>query len=313
MVRSQRAQLILVGSIAIAIVLIGLTIVLNSAVFTENVAGGSSPTVTDEVTQFDREALRNVRSLVVRINHESVYPGTGAGETAIDTDVRQNVTDYSRLLAQTYADTGSVYVNVSYEGTESIGNRIVQAKDGDFSSNPGGQSWTPVDDPFLLGRFVVNVDVTNTTAGEPFFMNLTDASGSTLNVSMEKTTEGELELNSSIDGGDVSEATCTPKNGRVLLDVVHGTSYTGDCSFNSTGHLEEPYTRLRFENGENVRGKYDLVMNRSDPASLSGVPNCASVNDPCRSVAVWAVNVTTRYDQGAFSFERNHSVTVYDP
>lgn len=313
MVRSQRAQLILVGSIAIAIVLIGLTIVLNSAVFTENVAGGSSPTVTDEVTQFDREAVRNVRSLTVRINHASVYAGTGAGEAAIDADVGENVSTYSRLMAQSYADTGSVYVNVTYEGTETFGNRIVQPEDGDFSSNPGGTSWTPVDDPFLLGRFVMNVDVTNSTTGEPFFLNITDSDGSTLNVSMQKTTEGELDLNSSIDGGNVSETTCTPKNGRVLLDVVHGTAYTGDCSFNSTGYLEEPYTRLHFENGGKLRGKYDLVMNRSDPASLSGVPNCASVNDPCRSVAVWSVNVTTRYDRGSFSFERNHNVTVYDP
>lgn len=313
MVSRERAQLILVGSIAIAVVLIGLTIVLNSAVFTENVAGGSSVGATGDVAEFDREAIRNVRSLVVRINHESVYSGTGGGETTLKGDVRQNVSAYSDVLAESYADSGSVYVNVTYEETGAIGNRIVQDDDANFSDNPGSDTWTLVDEPFVLGWYVVNVDVQNVSQTDPFYLELTDASGTELNVSMQQTSDGELDVNASIAGGNVSDVTCTPKNGRVLLDVLDGTSYTGDCSFNSTGYLQRPYAELRVVDGENGRGKYDVVMNRTDTASLNGVPNCASVNEPCRSIAAWSVNVTTVYETGSLSHERNREVTVYDP
>ena len=93
----DRAQLVLVGAIAIGIVLIALTTVLNSAVFTENVDGGRSVEVTGDVKEFDREAIRNVRSTTLRINHAKDYKDGSTGEDALEDDVARNVSNYSAV------------------------------------------------------------------------------------------------------------------------------------------------------------------------------------------------------------------------
>lgn len=312
MVADDRAQLVLVGAIAIAIVLIAMTTVLNSAVFTENVARGNSVEVSGDVEEFDRETVRNVRSLVIRVTHRTEYTTAGGnGEDDLKADVRENVSDYSRILTESYADTGSVFVNVTHEDT-TIGQRLLQDQDDDFARNDGQPTWTPIDDPFQLGWFVVNVDIENTSQSSPVYLELTDAAGSELNVSMRRTVDGDLAVHSEIDGGSVSDVTCDPRNGRVLVDVLEGTTYTGDCTFNSTEHLEPTYSEFRIVHGDNAQGKYDFVVNRSDGGSINGAPSCDSVEEPCRSIAVWSVNLTTHYQTGAVGYEKAHVVEVYD-
>lgn len=315
MVSDERAQLILVGAIAIGIVLIALTTVLNSAVFTENVAGGSSVEVTGDVQEFERESVRNVRSLVIRVNHGDVYQDSVSDRNALNASARDNVSSYSDILAETYADTGSVYVNVSYGGSPTFGDRIVQREDANFSkSSPGVPTWTVVNGPFEPGWFVVVLEVENVSRTTPMFVNLTNASGDVLNVSIRRTASNELAVNSSIGGSHRSNVTCQPQNGRVLLDVLEGVSYSGDCEFNTTAYLDEPYSSLKFENGNSARGKYDIVVNESAPPNT--IPNScgagASPLRPCEGVAIWTVEFTSHYETGPVSYEKTHNVSVYD-
>lgn len=307
----DRAQLLLVGAIAIGIVLIGLTTILNSAVFTENIAGGSPVEVTGDVEEFDREAVGTTRSVVLRVNHESVYRN---GETSeLNAHASGNVSSYSSILSESYADTGSVYVNITYEDTEKVGTRIVQDDDDDLARNPGQPTWSPLSGPpdARIGWFVMNVDVENVSQTDPVHVELTDTDGTELNVSMRRTIDGKLSVNSSVGGGNVSDVTCEPQNGRVLLDVLGGTSYDGSCSFNSTEYLDPPYSELRFVNGDDWQGKYDIVLN--DSASVSGMPSCAAIpQDPCEGIAIWSVTFSTHYQSESVAYNKTHTVSVYD-
>jgi hypothetical protein len=314
MVTEDRAQLVLVGASAIGIVLIAMTTVLNSAVFTENVARGSADEVAGDVQEFDRGAIRDVRSVALRVNHDYEYrtaPGH-SGEANLTTDVKANVSSYSDLLAESYADTGSVYVNVSPAG-ETMGSRIVQNEDNDFQDDPDAGApladWTPVTGPFRIGWFVMNVDVQNVSKTNPVEFELT-AGSDVLSITLRQTSDGDLDVRSDINGGNVSDVTCQPTNGRVLLDLADGTSYTGDCTFNSTEHLTPPYNQLEIFDGDRGHGKYDLVVNRSDPSSIDAQP-CVSGREPCRSVAVWSVNFETHYRTQSIGYTRNHTVEVY--
>ena len=313
MVSDDRAQLILVGAIAIGIVLIALTTVLNSAVFTENVAEGSAVEVTGDVNEFERESTRNVRSLMVRVNHDGIFEDSASDRDALKGHARQNVTRYSKIIGETYADTGSVYVNVSYAGNTEFGYRVVQREDANFSKNNGIQTWTPIDGPSRLGWFVVNLDVENVSQSTPMFVNLTNTTGDAMNVSFRRTASNRIAVNSTIEGNHRSNVTCEPTSGRVLLDVVEGTSYAGDCEFNSTAYLDGPYSSMEFDNGESARGKYDIVVNGT---SSSTIPNScgagASPIRPCEGVAIWSLGITTHYETGAISYEKTRNVSVYD-
>jgi hypothetical protein len=57
----ERAQLILVGSIAIAFVVIGLVVVINTVLFTENVATSGSIERSGSAENFDYQAPRDTR------------------------------------------------------------------------------------------------------------------------------------------------------------------------------------------------------------------------------------------------------------
>lgn len=320
MVNHDRAQLILVGAIAIGIVLIGMTIVLNSAVFTENVAESNSVDVTGDVTEFDREAVRSVRSLTLRVNHATEYKTSGGsnGRAALAADLRSNVSNYSRIVGVSYADTGSVFVNVTLDSVGENGTRIVQDVDGDFSGNgngagngaPVGDTWPITQDPYELGWFAMNLDVENVT--DPFSVEVNNASSS-LVIEFQQTSGGKLRIDSSA-GQPVD---CTPRNGRVFVDVAEGTAYCGGAqgrtSFNSTGYLQPPYTSLWFVDGHNGRGKYDVVINGTGSNTLPHVPPCASVQEPCESAAAWTVELTTKYETGNIAYDRTHNVSVYDP
>lgn len=314
MVSDDRAQLILVGAIAIGIVLIALTTVLNSAVFTENVAGGSDAEVTGDVQEFDRESVRNVRSLLVRVNHRRAYRDTGPGIDALEADAARNVTSYSAVLAETYADTGSVYVNVSYNRTVVVGNRLVQREDANFSDDSGPSTWTPLNGPFELGWFVVNLDVENVTQTSQSHVSIKNTSGAELNVSMRRTASNELLVNSTVDGSHTSNVTCDAQNGRVLLDVAEGTSYSGDCTFNSTAYLGGPYANISMVNGEGAHGKYDIVVNEtSSPYPVANSCDAgASPERPCKAVAVWSVEFDAHYETGRITYEKTHNVSVYE-
>ena len=309
----DRAQLVLVGAIAIGIVLIALTTVLNSAVFTENVAGGRSVEVTGDVTEFDREAVRNVRSMTVRINHAKDYKEGSSGEDELEEHAAKNVSNYSAVLAESYADTGSVYVNVSYDQVSEFGYRVVQREDANFSKNTGTPTWEPIGGPFELSWFVVNLEVENVSQTTPFYVNLTNSSGTDLNVSIRRLPGNVIWINSSIDGTLRAQALCEADNGRVLLDVADGTSYSGDCEFNGTEEIDSPYSTLEFVNGESVRGKYDFVANDS---STNTIPNsCGAGNSPvrpCEGTVIWSLEFTSRYRTGSFAYEKTHNVSVYD-
>lgn len=305
MVRTERGQLMLVGAILIALIFIGFSVVLNSVVYTETVAGGSSIEVTGDVNEFNKEARRNARILTIRVNHQGNY----SNFDTINSNLESNFTEYSRLLSESYADTGSVYVNVSYDGNQTDGNRIVQDVDQNYQKG-GSSNWFAFDsDNKDIGWFLLNVDVENTSQSTQSRIKIADTSGSTLTVSVKQSESARLLVNSSVDGSHITNSTCQPENGRVLLDLVEGSSSTSSCSFNATGKLDPPYDSVKFENADAIQGKYSLVVNQT---SGLGFSECSTGDKPCKMPAVWEISITSRYQSSSISYQNSQNLTVYE-
>lgn len=305
MVNTDRGQLLLVGSIIIALVFVGLTVLLNSVIYTENVSGGSAVEVTGDITEFNKEARRSARGLTIRVNHARTYTSTAA----IDSNLAQNFSIYSDRLAESYADTGSVYVNISHERVTDPGTRVVQRADDTMpSASPVFAA------PQQLGWFVLNLKVSELQQSPPFTVKLHDTSGSTLTVEIEKTPGNKVQVNSSIDGAHKSSVMCQPAGGRVLLDLIDGTAHTGDCSFNATGFLQSPYDDIEFQNGGSAKGKLSVVVNGSDSDLTFPSSDCgaAPATDPCHTTVAWKIEITSRYSSTAVSYDNTQNVTVYD-
>jgi hypothetical protein len=321
----DRAQLFLVGAIAIAMIILGIVVVINTVLYTESVTSGEAIESTTDAGEFDRQARRNVRSLVLRINHEQVY----ATNEALEDPINSSLADYSALLAESYASQRPSLVNITYHnGSSEFGRRIVQQTDGAFRS-PGpanARDWAliPPAKATNVGRFIANFNVTDSKAN-PTNISVSNAStgGSDdyVNMSFKRvggTSGRDIQISSERSfGGNTSKVRCDPSGARVLLDLMNGNAFTDDCQFSGIDGLEPPY-HVSIANGENARGKFSLVANWTNPSYDDGIDRLYDAcvfttvgDDPCQTPAVWAANVTVSYQSDHVHFRQRHNVSVY--
>lgn len=311
-----RGQLLLVGAAVLALVIIGIVVVVNTALFTENVeAPGVSSGVT-QVSEIDYNLRQAVRTLTVRVNHQSVNH-TSSG---IETQVERNITNLSQATRATFVASESTVVTADYNpGSSTLGTRVVQEQDGyltDDGTESGQPQWQPVDG-HNIGWFVLNLNVSE-MENVPVHANVSNSTGASVNVTMEKVnaTSPDVNITTSVSGGPQFTTTCDPSSGRLLIDVRSGESFTDDsCQFNGTTEITNAST-ANFDDGDHVRGSYSLVANESGGVSdvVGGLPTCLSSGPaaPCRSPVVWSANVTIGVSSSEVAYENTHNISVYE-
>lgn len=316
----SRAQLILIGSIAIALVIVGLVVVINTVLFTENIATSESAERAGEAAEFDFQTRRDTRSLILRLNHDQRRVD---GPTLADR-IEGNLTTFERLLRESRASQDGAWVEISYNnGSSDWGERVVKGAEGELTAPDGSENWDVLgDSDVTVGRLILNVNVSETSE-TPYYINVSNAT-EYVNLSIYANDAG-ANANVSIDAtvpSDDYEYECNPSRGVVLLDVQSGESFTGDCTFNGTSGLAPP-TNVTISNGSNGYGKFGLVANESvpnyriDPDSPSGgtlqaYDTCtASPGETCRSPIVWSANVTYRYESRTINFTRAENLSIY--
>lgn len=306
----DRAQLLLVGAVAIALVVIGLVVVINTVLYTENVATSEGADRANDAAKFDYEGQRGLQTIVFRVNHR----GRNVTADGLKRRINRNVTNYTFLLSEVYASSSPVFVNLSYDNDSSeFGKRIVQAEDAGLNSTTGTSTWSPVDpsDREAVGRLVINLNVTATSQDE--FGVIVSNGTDDVDVEFNRTGnsfDSNFEVEATRSWAPDSSTTCDPTGGRLLVDVLDGRVFSGQCSFNSTQGLEGPYS-VQFVDGDNAIGKYGIVTNETD-ASL---PRCTSggvaPDEICVSPAVWTANVTLTYNANRVQFQKETNITVY--
>ncbi|PSP51513.1 hypothetical protein BRC67_07525, partial [Halobacteriales archaeon QH_3_68_24] len=292
----RRAQMILLGALALAVIIVAVTVVVNSLATTRTAGPAQSSPQIDEAREFTFESRKGSRSLVLRLNHRH-RDATAAQLGAIVTD---NVTVYGGLLAESYASSRAGYVNLTYHNDSSaFGYRVVQDADSNLST---GGSVTLIentnDQRRQIGWFSLNVNVSSTSR-DPSSIVVTNDTGHSVEYRINRTSNGTLNVTSTVtDGGTVTgtaTGTCDPSRDRVLLDLVGGTSFSADCTFNGTEAIDGPYS-VKID-GENLVGKYELAYKES--VTPSPGPECdPSVDrtEPCTAPVVWTANVSAQFD-----------------
>jgi hypothetical protein len=314
-----RAQLILAAAVVIAAVIVGLTLLVNSILFTETLGSEGVNSRLETAKSADFEVRKGVRSSILRVNHA----GRNVTEPEARERVRRNVTVYSRLLAEANAVSRPFGSNVSFHDADTeLGLRIVQDQDANMSKGDA-EIWQPLTPDRRLGWFTMNVNLANTSQ-DPFTVEATNTSGGSLTLRFNRSGNGTLFVNESAPFlAGVRSAECDPSSGRVLLDVYAGTSFTGDCAFNGTDVLSGPDNTdlydLRFVDGDNLNGKFGLVMNGSwtspPPGVVAHAPVCDGNGpdqaDPCRMTIVWSANVTTTVVAEGLTYDNQYNISAY--
>ncbi len=322
---TDRGQLVLTAAIGIGLVIVGLVIVINTVLVSENLSTSESLEGSDEVTKFSTSARRNTRTLVLRLNHwqrNQTAPQIGG-------NIQRNMSNYSRALGETYAETGISIVNISYNNDSSKwGTRIVQTNDSWITDDGGSADWTIFEpaDTANARRFILNLNSSHTKDEQ---VNVTFDNGTdTVEIGIQRKSESIAVSSERSLGGSVQDVTCDPSGTRVLIDLMTGEAFTGDCEFNGVLNethpersLQPPYS-VTVTDGDNGYGKFSVVTNSSfdtfsgrigpcDPDQAATPSDRTNPHDPCRSSIVWRANVTTTYQSPAIDYWQQHNVSVY--
>lgn len=103
--QSDRGQLILAGAVSFALILIAIALVFSTTLFTASVgSSGTVETVADGTGV--EQSVENTTATLIREVNEDV-------ESDNESALKENVSTYSELLAESKAESGPTYVNVS--------------------------------------------------------------------------------------------------------------------------------------------------------------------------------------------------------
>jgi len=308
----NRAQLILIGAIAIAVVIVGLAVVTNSLLVTQTSGSTDAALQSNNADQFDFQSRADLQSLFLRMNHR--HRNLSASELA--TVVDRNATVYSRLLSESSVASGGETVNVTYDNDSSaFGDRLVQANDAPMTDSDGSASWRPISsvNTRAIGWFTMNVNV-DATSEEPTQVIVENGTGETITYEISKSGSDVL-VESDVSTGGSSSVVCSPSRDRVLLDFEAGESATGDCEFDSITAIEGPVF-LDIEDGDALVTKYELVADDTltspadyEPCLAGGTP--ADAAEPCTAPAVWTANVSVQFTGSQVSYTNQYNVSVY--
>jgi hypothetical protein len=131
----DRAQLMLVGAIVVALLVFGVVIVVNSVLYTNTIAPQAASDATADAAKYTAVAERDLQTL--------------ANELAADREfvpralLKQHSGDYSRQLSRVVAEERNYHLEISYnESASAAGSALIQNSTRRFTAADGSEDWT---------------------------------------------------------------------------------------------------------------------------------------------------------------------------
>lgn len=288
--RRDRAQILLVTALLLGVLFVALALILNSAIFTENLASRGETTGGDNVVEYHSD-LRRGTGAVMTYENWNASGGDSHGDVADRVEV--GVNDIGSILTRRHAKSGGLS-DVSMTGRED-GSRVYQTDDSrNFTDGNAQNDWTVVEDVertrgFRLG--VSSADSACTLFSSCFNITISNSTHS-WNMSVKDTLPGlKVEVND-VTG---STASCSTSSSTARIDLTAGTLDGTDCeALSSTGFPNGPYD-VEYNNADQIHGNYSLVV---DNRSVSATPpaHFSTGSGPSVSPALYTVTLSYRYE-----------------
>lgn len=299
----ERGQLMIVLSLAIALMFVSMALYLNTAIFTENLAtrkGDIAGTAGAESFKSSAaDATEGIVHSVNRRNNSTVY-------TDLDDAYRTNVRNWSDAAGR-LAAARSRAAAVTVEGTTD-GSRIVQVQDRNFTNASGTKKWqlasgVGVRDHRLnisQGSLETsNENVLDLLSNDVFRMEFTDGTISYYVYVYEGSNDFTVTVENETAGSTVG--TCGIDGSRAVLDVTGATLAGEPCPalsfFDNFSTTNPTNIDVAYNNSEKVEGTYNLVVDedRSTFSSDDDYASHGSTDGPFVTTAIYATEVRVVY------------------
>lgn len=305
----DRGQLLVIIALVLGIVFVALAIVVNAAIFTENLA--TRETVDSERTAaFTGDVERAIEVRYNQTNSNGSHTASAASSTFDDTfrtwtDQRSNV-----------SATEGGFFDATW--TTHVGWRLEQSTDGSFApaDNRDETDWTVAPNARNISAFELNVtreDLHNGADTAAFHVLLSDNDSDTWTIYVYRDGDGAIVVTAD---DPTTTPKCTRATDRAVIDVRNGTFAGPECAAlvpptSLDGQLQVEFGNVQATDGpERVNGTYTVVVNRSNAVATDddGEPikfNRSGEAPPTASAVVYAVDYTTTYERADVEHQRD--------
>jgi len=314
--RAERGQILLIAAFAMAVTFVSLALVVNSAIFTENLASRGETSGSDDALVVRHEVQQSVGE---SIEYANTY--NASSDATLTANVTDSVATIRNSVANQQASTGKI---VAIEGPAGFnhGTRIrdnASAGGSNFTNaSTGGtprEDWTVVSDVDRTRAFTMNL--TDAPASDGFVVNLTaDGSPSTWRMVVTRdTSPTEYTVTVHRQGTTVGSCTVGDSPEYVRIDLTRGLVGGQPCPHLRYGAGIDDEYDLHFNNSDAVTGNYSMIVDRdlsptTPPVNLSG---SRADDDPYVTHAIYAADVIYRYDGPDITYNTTVRVAPGEP
>lgn len=303
---ADRGQLFLVGALALAVIFVVLAVLLNTAIYTGNIATRDPGPGTTEVVEYENGATEMADRTLADVNAvNNSYP-------ELESAFRDAVTDWS-ATANTHTSAALADAHVSTIATRR-GTKIGQTNNTNFTSDSGAETWQVANNSSIRA-FQLTVEQSSLgddgiLTNDPEFA-IEFAWGTerlTLYIYNSGTLSNDVTVTLYDSGTEISD--CSVSAGgddRVTVDLSGATLASEDCGTLATLQTRLPanYTTT-FENGTYARGNYSLLVNRELGEFATGADGGAG--DPYAAPALYSAELQVTYRSSVTYYQTQRRV-----
>ncbi len=312
----DRGQLLLVAVLVLAASFIVLALVINSAIFTENLATRADIAGSEEALEYRAEVIDGVGTVIADANEDPDIETASELRDYVQNETRQ----VSSLAGLEQALRGGV---TDFEvQDETVGDRIAQDNGTrNLTANDSSPDWTPAENVNRTRNLAfefTRIDTGGLAIPAPFRVVLDDGSG-TWEVSFFDGSLGGIVSDETaivVERPDGTSATCVrdgPNATRNLtVDVMAGTANGEPChalrrlsdgtQMRFGTNIGTPYD-ISFENGDNADGRYSMVIEGGAPASSGELASEQNPDYPYATPGIYDVTLSYTYQTHAVTYE----------
>ena len=300
---SDRGQLLLVTALALAVMLVTVALLLNTAIFTENVATRDTTADGREAIELRGEAVDSVGTLIETENRG------GGGDTG---DVEAAVDAMGPLVDREHARHGAI-ATLSRNGSATAG-RLLRWSDAGSprAFDEEGTRWTFADGLGSARGFRLTVDpstLADTTAGasdaDAIGVRFINSTGNNVTQYLYVDGSGTLSVAEAVDGSTPIHQCSIDHNGTTTIDFTGSRLSTEGAATDCFRGLWPPTApeEIEFVNVGGEEGTAEVTVD-------SGSSPTGSVSD---DDAVYAVTVDVGYRSQELAFETTVRVAPGEP
>lgn len=313
--RRNRGQLFLIGALALAVLFISLAFLLNTAIYTENLATRSDGAAATDVIEYQRSAEAYSRTSLQYVNHHNnvTYPALVANYTG-------SVNNWSDMAVTHRAANGHIST-LTVMGVVR-GTRIVQDDNRTFTDKNSATEWTLVENA-TVRNYVLEVnrddltstDIGNLTNTTPLHITFTEADGDawTVYVYQDSTEPNTVTIAVEDESGN-SAGQCDATTSRVRIGITNRSVNGDDCAaLHFFDQLDENYD-VSYDRAKQVNGTYSLTVDRQLADIESSHYNTdESGTSPYITPALYSANFRLVYRGPATYYDDEYRIAPGEP